>query len=826
MTTKGLIEDVLEEYSRRKENGESHYQIKDFYSFFYINKYFSEKEKDFFCKECIFKVLEYFDKKRRSVVENREVVNQKDLDELTKKNYPYHALFQFCAPYAAQNMNEDEIISFLEYYDSSHNIKIFNEHRQDYHDVDVSNHLLNLFHVLDLIVYFLKHNPSSERVKDRLKQLKNGPLLQKREYVSEKIDDIIAGNGKFTFINSEKQENKELSAHDLAVEKKWKWLQENEMRFINQRGGFYTIVEDLSKINYFNKHGIDSHLNALIALINPKEYEIFILDIYNEIKNEGNKRSTWFIGDKVIALQIFVWLMHYLDTPNQFSILSKLAEKCFTKLPKIGPTSRKLGDVVLKVLDESETIEGLGILLNLKARAKYPVFREALDASIKRAINYTKLDPNEVEDYFISDFGLINGEVAHDFGDFSSKIEIEHFNKVNLTWFKKDGSIQKSTPANVKSENSSELKLWKAKQNDILKELIGQKQRIENYWRKKKKWSYTNWERYILNHELIRYISRKLIWQFDKDGKTITAIWDAGNLIDSSGGKLTGMEGFSVTLWHPGKSTVAEVQSWRRLILSREIQQPFKQAFREIYLVTDAEIMTSTYSNRFLNHVVRHHKFAALANQRTWVYANVFAQHYPYIEYPDYQIRATFDLDSSYELATTGRVHFRDVKKNEALLMESVPVQIFSETMRDIDLFVGVCSIGIEETWNQNQHMNYWKDYSTADLSETAKTRRSVLANMLPKLKIKDQCELTEKYLKVKGKIRTYKIHLGSGNILMEPNDQYLCIVPDSSKRGQADRVFLPFNDDAVFSIILSKAFLLSDDDKIEDEEILNQINT
>jgi hypothetical protein len=26
--------------------------------------------------------------------------------------------------------------------------------------------------------------------------------------------------------------------------------------------------------------------------------------------------------------------------------------------------------------------------------------------------------------------------------------------------------------------------------------------------------------------------------------------------------------------------------------------------------------------------------------------------------------------------------------------------------------------------------------------------------------------------------VRTYRIYLGSGNILMEPNDQYLCIVP------------------------------------------------
>ena len=34
------------------------------------------------------------------------------------------------------------------------------------------------------------------------------------------------------------------------------------------------------------------------------------------------------------------------------------------------------------------------------------------------------------------------------------------------------------------------------------------------------------------------------------------------------------------------------------------------------------------------------------------------------------------------------------------------------------------------------------------------------------------------KFLRVEGKLRAYRIHLGSGNILMEPSDRYLCIVP------------------------------------------------
>ena len=86
--------------------------------------------------------------------------------------------------------------------------------------------------------------------------------------------------------------------------------------------------------------------------------------------------------------------------------------------------------------------------------------------------------------------------------------------------------------------------------------------------------------------------------------------------------------------------------------------------------------------------------------------------------------------------------------------------------------------------------------------------------------------QLTDKFLIVQGHIRTYKIHLGSSNILMLPNDQYLCIVAaqGTAAKKSADKVFLPFEEDNTLSLILSKAFLLASDDTIQDRTILQQI--
>ena len=124
-------------------------------------------------------------------------------------------------------------------------------------------------------------------------------------------------------------------------------------------------------------------------------------------------------------------------------------------------------------------------------------------------------------------------------------------------------------------------------------------------------------------------------------------------------------------------------------------------------------------------------------------------------------------------------------------------------------------------------HRDYWREYSFGGLSATAQTRRDVLQRLLPRLKIADRCSLSDRFFDVRGDLRIYKIHLGSSNILMSPNDQYLCIVADRSMAAPPSaKMFLPFEGDNTLSVILSKAFLLAEDAKIKDPTITRQIKS
>ncbi|MEU0370823.1 hypothetical protein ABZ070_11275 [Streptomyces sp. NPDC006283] len=83
-----------------------------------------------------------------------------------------------------------------------------------------------------------------------------------------------------------------------------------------------------------------------------------------------------------------------------------------------------------------------------------------------------------------------------------------------------------------------------------------------------------------------------------------------------------------------------------------------------------------------------------------------------------------------------------------------------------------------------------WADQALADAErmgdpgrEPAVTRRDLLARLVPRLAIAGRCTLDGRFLHVRGDRNAYRIHLGSGNVLIDQQERYLCIVPKAAGR-------------------------------------------
>ncbi|MCF6227713.1 MAG: DUF4132 domain-containing protein [Planctomycetes bacterium] len=573
--------------------------------------------------------------------------------------------------------------------------------------------------------------------------------------------------------------------------------------------------------------------------------------------------ESWLIhSSNADVLRGIIWALVPYSNPEVNIAIRDLAISCYKKISGIGPRSVKVGNACVSYFGRVGTVETVAQLAILKIKVKFKTAQKLIEKALVATAEKAGVPRDELEEMAVPEYGLTEvGKRIEQFGEFRCEQVIKN-GKVELRWFKPDGKQQKSVPAFVKENHAEDLKEIKDAAKDIQKLLPAQSVRIEGNYLTEKVWDYEIWAERYLNHPLVATVARRLIWQIDNR----SVIPTDGLLRDAKGKEVKAKKKSKVKLWHPLFVDDAEVQAWRGHLFDNQIKQPFKQAYREIYRLTDAEVNTGNYSNRFAAHIIKQHQFNALVAARGWSHTlrmMVDAEYEPaHINLPHWNLRAEYWVegigdeygqdtteigvylrlvtdqvrfyrtDAGVNWAHAGgggySLHGEEAAANEPLPLSEIPELLFSEIFRDVDLFVGVSSVGADPQWAdggaEGRFVEYWQNYSFGDLSETAKTRRELLERLIPMLKIADKCELTDKWLKVTGSIRTYKIHLGSGNILMEPNDEYLCIVANASMGKAADKVFLPFEGDRTMAVILSKAFLLADDKKIKDKTILSQI--
>ncbi|MER7736395.1 DUF4132 domain-containing protein [Streptomyces erythrochromogenes] len=572
------------------------------------------------------------------------------------------------------------------------------------------------------------------------------------------------------------------------------------------------------------------------------------------------------------ALRGLVWLLALVPAhPDTVRALGALVETSLRKVAGIGPRNPKAANAAVGALARTDGEAALAELARLGTRVTYRGTLKLVDAALQERAAALGLSREEIEELAVPAYGLTQvGTAAFRFDGAAAQLDV-HGTRAVLAWRNAAGKQVKTAPATVRRDHAEELRALKALVKDIEKSLSAQAERLDRQFLARRRWAYGQWRERYLDHPLVGTLARRLIWTVDG-----TAVCFAdGALRTLAGAPLAGAapaedvtEDATVELWHPVGREPAEVLAWREWLERHAVTQPFKQAHREVYLLTDAERTTRTYSNRFAAHVLRQHQFNSLAAARGWhnkLRLCVDDSAPPATrELPQWGLRAEYWIEGEgheYGIDTTEsgtylRLHTDQVRfypidappngastygggyamwrvdgrpAVDPLPLTEVPELVLSEVMRDVDLFVGVASVGNDPTWSdggpEGRFRDYWTSYGFGELGASAETRRALLERLVPRLAVADRCTVEGRFLHVRGELHTYKIHLGSGNILMSPNDQYLCIVPGGSGgAGAADPGYLPFEGDRTLAVILSKALLLAKDTEITDPTITSQL--
>ena len=251
-----------------------------------------------------------------------------------------------------------------------------------------------------------------------------------------------------------------------------------------------------------------------------------------------------------------------------------------------------------------------------------------------------------------------------------------------------------------------------------------------------------------------------------------------------------------------------EWATYQKDIFDRELKQPFKQVFRELYVKTVDE-KGRDKSLRYAGHQVQPAKTVALLKTRRWIIDGQEGLEKVY--YKKNIIAKIFALadwfsPADIEAPTLEEVQFFDRKTFKPILIDDVPDLIFTEVMRDLDLVVSVAHIG---------------DVDPEASHSTIEMRKAIVEFNCKLFKLKN-VTFTENHALIKGERAEYSIHLGSGLIHQKAGSAINVLPVHSQHRG---RVFLPFiDDDPKTAEIMAKVLLFAQDDKIKDVFILEQI--
>jgi hypothetical protein len=562
-----------------------------------------------------------------------------------------------------------------------------------------------------------------------------------------------------------------------------------------------------------------------------------------------NKSLTRLEPSYASLLKGLLWLGGAISDLNSLGFLTELTRRIYQSLPR--EKTRKFGHALLWSLSQMPMPHNLQAIEHIRLACRHNQIQKQIlqfhkQFAAENGLSFAKIHELSLANY--ANFSSI-GSYQQVIEGYTIKLQL-HKDYFYQSYFNANGEEIAGLPEAIR--RSVAFKEFQRLQKLIQLDYTEQLWRIEQFYRSPLEWSFTEWRQRYLNHPLVGAIARRLIWRFQHpDGSATNAIWHKDHLVTHTGEALETCDELKVRLWHPLGVASEEVLAWRNWIKRHKVEQPFPQAEREVYILTDAERQTATYSNRFAGHIFQKADLDKARNRLRWQQASLYTSDSSVrLLLADAGLRIEYwlsdPLDQPYNdnPLTSDQIRFYRMSAEqykvshsyyrwpdqEPLRVEEIPEVIFSEAMRDIDYLIRQCFTQLDPDWHDRNEYRA-RTIRRVDRSQQqgnpklVARRREQLSSLIPRLKIASQCRLDEDYLTIQGQIHNYKIRYDNGSIFIDPSNQYLCVVSARKELIPQDTSqLLQVEQDHQLSMIISKALLLANDDQITDPTILRQL--
>ncbi len=277
-------------------------------------------------------------------------------------------------------------------------------------------------------------------------------------------------------------------------------------------------------------------------------------------------------------LRGLIWCISLVPRDSLIGTVGDVAEICVKKIPGIGPRAPKISNACLAVLAEVSTSAAVAQLSRLKTQAKHTSTRKQLGKAFESAATKAGMTPDELEEIAVPTGGFTEvGSARWQLGEFTALLQVDDRGHADLSWLR-SAKTQRTVPAALKATHSEKCTLDPAhgegsqqplnRSTSSVGEAFAQRTLLVVHGLSHKIFgSSTDWD----------YCPAFSLVSGRRSREMVNGIWHDGRLVDERNQAIDGQEaGTRVSLWHPLKTSVDQVEAWRTWLEGHTIRcQPF-----------------------------------------------------------------------------------------------------------------------------------------------------------------------------------------------------------------------------------------------------------
>ena len=317
--------------------------------------------------------------------------------------------------------------------------------------------------------------------------------------------------------------------------------------------------------------------------------------------------------------------------------------------------------------------------------------------------------------------------------------------------------------------------------------------------------NYEDWRLRLAEQAQAKNLAGSLVWRILDGARGSTAVLPIavrGRVqLQDVGGKIVAADSdCRVSLWHPSDASAEERSAWRDRVAALQIKQPFKQVFREHYVVPPDEL-SQAQTAMFSGHVVSIRPFLGLARREGW-----------HLDGDESLARAAGNWIVKLNLAdrvypgaegwtTTGTISAWIIsgRNHMPAAMADISAAALSEMLRSVDLLVSTSGFAITpaaERTSEDPHRHvHLRRLAESPLGAMAQMRQQALTRVLRGWDGMEGLHFDARHLR----LGSYAIHLATGRVTRDGEP----VTIDTQKLfDKAEAPWLPYDEKLLETIL------------------------